>query len=604
MSRKRKMILLMIGLVAAAATVFLVPTLFFRPWRIGHFFLRADLLYLLRRPTLLSRLHVLEPYGIRFHADDWDDMSVEFAAADLERDRRNLATLRAYDREGLSADDRASYDVLDWLLTSRLEGERFLYHDYPVNQTAGMQSELPDFLLNHHPFDDLTSAREYLTRMEKIAPAMDELLRSLRFREERGILPPRFVFDRVIKEMREFSAKPPADHDLTLHLGMKLDELGVDSQRKTELLAEAQTILKHNVYPAYGRLIEYHASTRAKASEDDGVWKLPEGEAFYRYALKSQTTTELSPDEIHAIGLKEVAALQAEIREILTKRGFWRGAVGPSLRAAGEDPAFLYSDDDVGRARILTDYQTIIDEVDRGMDRLFDLRPETGVVVKRIPPFKEQGGPGGYYTPPPLDGSRPGTFFANLRDVRSIARFGMRTLAYHEAIPGHHFQITIAMHLDLPIFRRFPWFTAYIEGWALYAERLAAENGYMEGPMDRVGYLSSELFRAARLVVDTGIHHKRWNRARAVAYMLENTGSSEIEANSEIERYVVWPGQACAYKIGQLKILELRERARRKLGERFELKQFHNAILSGGALPLELLGRRVDEYIERTLVPR
>lgn len=601
MRRYRPMILLGLIFLCLVALLFLGPTLFYRPWFIGHFFLREDLLSFLRRPQLLSRLHVLEPYGIRFHADDLDDVSIEESRREIERTRRNLTILRGYDRDRLGPENALSYDVLEWLLTSRLEGEAFLFHDYPVNQVGGVQSSLPSFMINQHPIDDERGAEEYNARLEKIGPVIDEVLRGLKYREQRGVLPPRFVFDRVIKEMRAFIARTPGAHPLYVHLEKKLEELKTPPPRREEILIRTESAIKTSLYPAYERLIAYQKTTRGKAGAGDGVWKLPDGEAYYRYMLKAHTTTDLSPRAVHEIGLREIETLRRELREILAARGLWRGTVGPSMRAAGARDEFLYPDDDGGREHILADYQAIVDEIDRGMGRLFDLRPRTGVIVKRVPLFKEEGAPGAYYSPPPLDGSRPGVFFANLRDVRSIPRFGMRTLAYHEAIPGHHFQITIAMHLKLPIFRRVPWFGAYTEGWALYAERLAAENGFMQDPMDRAGYLASELWRAVRLVVDTGLHDQRWSREKAISYMLENTGLSEIEATAEVERYIVWPGQACSYKIGQLKILELRERARLRLGENFDIKKFHNVLLSQGALPLDILERNVDEWIANSL---
>lgn len=597
MSRRRVMILSILGLALLGAAIFLVPTLFFRPYFISHFFLREDLLGFLRRPQLLSRIHMLEGYGLRFHADDLDDVSIEATLREAERDRRRLATLRAYDPERLSPENALSYEVLEWMLASRKAGERFLFYDYPVNQVGGIQSELPSFLVNIHPFDGETGAREYLERMKKVGGVMDEVLRGLEYREERGIRPPRFVYDRVLAEMQGFVAPAPEQHILYTHLESKLAEMELPAARRTKMLKHAARIIEESIYPAYRRLIAYHTGARERATEEAGVWKLPDGDEYYRTMLRAQTTSDLSPGQVHDLGLAETERIQRELESILRAEGLWRGTVGPSLRAAAARDEFLYPDDAAGRERILADYQAIIDEIDAGMNRLFELRPTTGVVVRRVPEFKEDGAPGAYYSPPPLDGSRPGVFYANLRDVASIPRFGMRTLAYHEAVPGHHFQITIAMHLKLPFFRRFPWFTAYIEGWALYAERLADEEGYMKTPMDRAGFLASELFRAVRLVVDTGLHYKRWSREEAIRYMLANTGLSPTEAQAEVERYIVWPGQACAYKIGQLKILELRDRARAVLGERFDIKKFHSVILSPGALPLALLEREVAAWI-------
>jgi uncharacterized protein (DUF885 family) len=314
--------------------------------------------------------------------------------------------------------------------------------------------------------------------------------------------------------------------------------------------------------------------------------------------LRSQTTSNLSADEIHALGLREVERIQAEMRAILSGEGLDATDLGATLRTLNAEDRFLYPDTDEGRAQVLADYQAILDDAAPRLPALFGRLPKAPVRVERVPAFKEKGAPGAYYMPPPLDGSKPGIFYANLRSVREIPKFGMRTLAYHEAIPGHHLQIAIAQELPgLPIFRRVVPFTAFVEGWALYAERLALENGFHPTPYDRLGALQAELFRAVRLVVDTGIHAQRWTREQAIEYMLNNTGMPDTDVVAEVERYIVSPGQACAYKVGQLAILSLRDRAQRALGRRFDLRAFHDVVLGQGALPLELLERKVDDWI-------
>jgi uncharacterized protein (DUF885 family) len=287
------------------------------------------------------------------------------------------------------------------------------------------------------------------------------------------------------------------------------------------------------------------------------------------------------------------------MRAILAAEGYPTEDLGATLQALNREERFLYPDSDEGRMQILADYQTIIDEVDAGLGELFNVRPTVGVRVQRVPEFRQATAPGAYYDSPPFDGSKPGTFYANLRSVEEIPRFGMRTLAYHEAIPGHHFQIAIAQGLEgVPFFRRVIPFTAYVEGWALYAEKLAAESGFQEDPYDRLGYLTGQIFRAVRLVVDTGIHAERWTREEAIDYMLAATGMPGTDVVAEVERYIVNPGQACAYKVGQLEILALRERAREQLGADFDLAAFHDVVLTHGAVPLSILGRLVDEWIE------
>lgn len=358
------------------------------------------------------------------------------------------------------------------------------------------------------------------------------------------------------------------------------------------------------VYPAYRGLIDYFRDLEGRATDDDGVWKLPDGDAFYAHCLRSSTTTDLTPDEVHEIGLREVARIEAEMEAILNRLGHAGDAPAPRrLNALARDERFLFPNTEEGRAACLAEYQAILDHINANLGDLFDLRPAAGVRVERIPEFREKTSAGAYYQPGSLDGSRPGVFYANLRDMREVPRFGMKTLAYHEAIPGHHFQISIAQQLrGLPLFRRLLPFTAYVEGWALYAEKLAREHGfYRDDPYGELGYLDSELFRAVRLVVDTGIHAKRWTREQAIAYMEAHTAQAHESVVSEVERYIVMPGQACAYKIGEIRLVQLREKARSALGGRFDIRRFHNVVLGNGAMPLTLLEQLVDEYISSTL---
>lgn len=335
------------------------------------------------------------------------------------------------------------------------------------------------------------------------------------------------------------------------------------------------------------------------------MWALPDGGRFYQYEIELNTTTTMTADEIHALGLSEVARITAEMDRLLQAAGYTEGTVGQRMHALAQSPAQHYPNSDEGRARILADYQAIIDEISGGLDRYFGTKPKAKVVVKRVPALAEKTAPAAYYVPPALDGSRPGTFFANLHDVGKTAKFAMRTTAYHEAVPGHHLQGSIAQELEgLPIFRTVIPFTAYGEGWALYAEQLAWEAGYEKDPLDDLGRLQAELFRSVRLVVDTGLHAKRWRREQAIDYMTSTTGMPEGDVVIEIERYMVQPGQALAYKIGMMKILQLRERARSALGSRFDLREFHDAVLRNGAIPLAILERVVDDYVARKKLVR
>ncbi|MFQ5527480.1 MAG: DUF885 family protein [Thermoanaerobaculia bacterium] len=589
-----------LGVVALAAAVFLVPTIWFKPWSIDHFYGRVFATFALRHPMMLSSMRLLEPMGMRFHNDDLDDMSVAFQKKEAAWLDKQLEYLRSYDRDGMSETEGLSYDILEWFLADMQEANRWMYHDYPVNQLFGIQNGLPDFMVSTHHLGDARDASDYVKRVGQFGRAFEQVMEGLEIREELGITPPKFVIARVLEEVRGLIEPPAKENVLYTHLTEKSAELeGLESEDRNALLAELETSIQDVVYPAYETLISYFEHLDTIATEEDGVWKFPDGDDFYNYQLRHHTTTNLTSEQIHQVGLAEVASLQSEMKSILDAEGYDSENFGATMQALNSEERFLYPDTDEAREQILVDYQSLIDEIDAGLEGIFDIKPEAGVQVKRIPEFRQEGSPGAYYDSPPFDGSKPGTFYVNLRDVAEIPKYGMRTLAYHEAIPGHHFQIGIAQELTgMPFFRRVIPFTAYTEGWALYSERVAAENGFQDDPYDRLGYLQGQIFRAVRLVVDTGIHAQRWTREEAIDYMVANTGMPEGDVVAEIERYIVMPGQACAYMIGRLKMLELRERAESALGDRFSLPAFHNVVLSNGAMPLALLEEQVERWIE------
>lgn len=588
-----------LGVILLAGIGLAAHTWYLKPLKIEWLYERIFIQFALENPELLSRLRILEPFGLDFYQDDLNDASPAQRREMAAMTRDNLETLRAYDRSALSEDERLSYDILEWFLDNEVRGQQFLFHDYPINQLFGEQSSLPDFMVEIHRVKDTGDAESYVARLERFDDKFQQILAGLRLREERGIVPPAFVIDRVLEEMRSFIDKPVIEHLLYTDFEDKLQALdSIDASRRDALLASAKQAMDTSVYPAYRELIEHFAALESQVTTNHGAWKLPEGAAFYRHQIRTHTTTDMTAGEIHRLGLDEVERIQRQMDAILDSKGYTEGTVGERMRALGEAERFLYPDSQAGREQILADYGSIIDTAQAAVVDVFDVQPEAEVEVKRVPEFKEDTAPGAYYQGPSLDGSRPGRFFANLRDVTEVPKFGMRTLAHHEAVPGHHFQIAIQQELgELPTFRRIIPFTAYTEGWALYAERLTKEIGLMDDPYDDLGRLQAELFRAVRLVVDTGIHHKRWSRERAIDYMYENTGMARSEVVSEVERYFVIPGQALAYKVGMEKILALRERARQALGERFELRDFHDVVLTNGAMPLELLEREVEDYI-------
>ncbi len=413
-----------------------------------------------------------------------------------------------------------------------------------------------------------------------------------------GVVAPDFIIDGSVEQMKALIAPAPADNPLVENLAGKSAKLGMAADARKQLLDDAAAAMRDVVYPAYRRMIAEEQTLRARATHDAGLWRLKGGEAYYADQLKQLTTTDMTPDEIHAYGLSEVARISTEADTILKSVGMTDGTVGERLDKLMADPRFLYSNTDRGRAQMLARYKQILGHVKTLLPKYFATLPKAPLDVQRVPPFSEKGSAGAYYEMPSLDGSRPGVFFANLRNVAETPMWAMPTLAYHEGIPGHHLQIATAMELEgLPMLRRFVPEPAFSEGWALYAENLAKDMGLYQGdPYGDLGRLQAELFRATRLVVDTGMHAKRWSREQAIQYMESTTGMAPSDVTAEIERYVVWPGQACAYKIGMKTILALRETAKAKLGAKFDLRAFHALVLENGAMPLSLLAGNVGRW--------
>jgi uncharacterized protein (DUF885 family) len=586
---------LLAAVVLLAAAAF-VQVWYFRPFSIDIFFEKVFLKPVLEEPELLSQLRILEPMGIDFHNDDLSDASVAHALKQQARLRQALDDLREYDRASLDESRQVSYDVLEWFLQNSVDGEPWMYHNYPVNQLLGIQSQQADFMINTHQVNDAETARDYVARLGKFKRKFDQALEGLKLREEKGIIPPKFAVEKPLEQMRAFVKPAPNEHVLYTHLRDALAKLeAVPQAERDAILADAERAIADSVLPAYAGLIAYFEALQPKATANDGAWALPDGEKFYAWCIRDNTTTDYTADQLHQLGLDEVARIEAEMEKILAGQGVpGVGSVGERLSKLSRDPRYLYPDTDEGRAQILADYQAIIDEISAGLDGAFDLRPKAGVKVERVPVFMEKNTSTAYYQPPPMDQSRPGVFYANLRDVGAIYKWGMRTLSYHEAVPGHHFQIAVAQELKgVPTFRKLGLFTAYVEGWALYAERVAWELGFQKDPMDDLGRLQDEMLRAVRLVVDTGMHARRWTREQAIEYMLARTGQPEADVVAEIERYLVIPGQALAYKAGMLKILELRERLKQQQGEKFDLREFHRRVLQAGAVPLPVLEQRL-----------
>lgn len=596
------------------ASVFVVNLIWFRPFNISHFYDRLFIELALENPEMVTQMGIPVLYDMS--KDELSDASDKKAWEDFEKMKQDYATLQSYDFESQSPENQLNTKILTWFIKTNMDGEPYFYYDYPVNQMFGVQNNLPSFMESAHKLRDKSDVEAYISRLSKFDTKFDQVLEGLKIREEKGITPPTYIIDKVLNEMKGFVGEkdaveipteekqdPIKSNILYTNFEDKIAKIeGLTEEEKQGFVQEVEGEMANTVFPSYKKLISHFEGLKAKATEEAGVWKFPNGADFYAYQLKQNTTTNYTPEEVHQIGLSEVARIEKDMWEILISEDYTdtTQAIGALIQSINKEERFLFQDNEEGRKEILAEYDRILKEISEGMGDAFDIRPKAGLEVKRVPEFKQEGAPGAYYDGPPMDNSRGGVFYANLRTVSETVKFGMKTLAYHEGVPGHHFQIAIQSELEgVPIFRTIGLFTAYIEGWALYSERLAWEMGfYKNDPFGNLGRLQAEMFRAVRLVVDTGLHHKKWTREQAIEYMVSKTGMTTTEVVTEIERYIVMPGQACAYKIGMMKILELRAYAKKELGDKFVLSDFHNVVLKNGAVPLDILEELIKEYVD------
>lgn len=556
-------------------------------------------------PELLTQLGAIEGTMLDFHSGKLSDMSWDRRTLDDKMMADNLAEIDAYDPAALQGQEAITRKVMDWYYSARLPLRSVVWlapgnAPYPVNQMTGHQDGFLNLMQFSHVVYNERTARSYVERLNAVGVKFDQVIDDVRRQAALGDVPPLFVFDRVIASMERFVASAPKENPLYTTYVEKLNAVSdLSNEQRMAFAASAEKAIGDTVYPAYGRLLAAMKELRPKSTPDAGIWKVPGGDAYYAMALKIETTTDLTPQEVHDIGLSEVARITAEMDTILKQQGLTEGTVGARMTALGEDPRLQFPNTDEGRVAILAEYARLAGDVSKRLPEVFASVPPQKMEMARVPVFSEDGQSGAYYNQPSLDGSRPGRIFFNLRNTAEVPKWAMKTLLYHEGIPGHHFQIATAMNLDLPLARTQLGYTAYVEGWALYAERLAYEMGMYDGdPLGNLGRLQSEIYRAVRLVVDTGMHFKRWSREQAIDYMVAMTGSPLSDITSEIERYSVEPGQACAYMIGMLKILELREKARAALGDKFDLKEFHTVVLENGPLPLTILEDVVNAWVK------
>jgi uncharacterized protein (DUF885 family) len=512
-----------------------------------------------------------------------------------------LAELRRFGRAGLSQQGQLNYDVAEFRRSVDAEGAAFRFGEiggrpapYVLSQLGGAYYSTPDFLDTQHPIATQSDVDAYIARLEGFARAMGQETERLRHDVSLGIVAPDFVIDKTIANLVALRQTPAAETTLVQSLVRRAREKGLQDRR-----ADAMRLVSGPMAQALDGQIAALRSIRSRATHDAGVWRLPGGGSFYRYALRYNTTTNYTPDEIHQIGLDQVRDLHSRIDTLLRGQGYTSGSVGDRLNALNKEARFLYPNTDAGRAALLQSLNQQVAELTPLLPRMFATLPKAAVEIRRVPVSIETGAPGGYYQGASLDGSRPGAYYINLKDTHEWPRNGLPTLTYHEAVPGHHFQVTVSREAgELPLYRRTQGFAAYNEGWALYAERIADELGvYANDPFGKIGFLQSYLFRAVRLAVDTGLHHKRWSREQAIRFMVDNAAEPEGSATREIERYAVWPGQACAYKLGETVISRLRAEAERRKAGSFDIKRFHDAVLLGGSMPLTVLERRVKEEL-------
>lgn len=521
---------------------------------------------------------------------DLTPVDAAYQRARIERARRGLTALQRFGRAPMTEAQRLSADVLQWRLTAIIDGERFLDYTYPFEQFRGANVTIVDALTVQQPLATLTDARNFIARLGRVSVRVREAIAEAQRLERKGIIPPRFILRATIAQMQQFVGSPAEQNPLITTMVPRLDALIVPAAQRASLKAEAVQAVDTQVYPAWRAAIAVLEGMLPRATDDAGLWRLADGPAAYAYQLRVNTTTSFGADEIHRIGLEQVARIEGEMGAILTRLGRTEGSLQARIDQLKKEQGYPLTDE--GRARIMTDIDAILKDAQARSRELFELTPKAPVVAEAFPRFREATA-AGQYTPPSPDGARPGTFRIPLRPDR-MTKFGLRTLTYHETVPGHHYQIALGREdQTLPRFRQLGIFgplPAIAEGWALYAERLAVDSGWYDGdPIGQLGQLDGELFRARRLVVDTGLHAKRWTRQQAIDFGIEA---------SEVDRYVVYPGQACAYMIGQLKLIELREKAKEVRGARFSLRDFHTAVQRTGTVPLELLEREIDRFIQ------
>lgn len=529
------------------------------------------------------------------------DTSRAGQARQFARARQELAALKTVRRDALSDAAQLDYDVVEYGLERVIAGQRFAfgasagrYAPYVLSQLSGAYRDVPDFLANQHTIQNASDADAYVARVEALAGAIDAETARQREDASKGVFAPDYILETALKQLASARDKAPDASGPVTDLAAKLKAANLPPARATMVAR----LMADHVYPALDRQRALVAELRGRAVHDAGVWRLPDGDAYYTAAASAATTVEMTGDDIHKLGLAQVAEIGARVDGILKSQGLTKGSVGERLVALNQRPDQLYPNTDPGREALLQQLRGQIEAMTARLPEQFAVLPKAPVEVRRVPEVIQAGAPGGYYQSASLDGTRPAIYFINLRDTFDRPKFGLATLSYHEAVPGHHLQVMSALESeDIPLIRRRGFYSGYSEGWALYAEQLADEMGMYDGdPLGQVGYLQSLLFRATRLVVDSGMHAKRWSREKATDYLIATTGIARGRSQGEIDRYTVWPGQACSYKIGHTVWVGLRDEAKRKAGANWDPKAFHQ-VLKMGSMPLTVLEKVVRKQM-------
>lgn len=541
--------------------------------------------------------------GIKINNDKWDSAAEASQQESRKILEQRLKDLARFDRAALSESEQLSYDLYKLDLERQIASDEFRHHKFVIHQFRGPHTMVASSLINIHRVGSVKDAQDYIARLNNVSTLFAEVIEQLEIRESKNLLLADWQYPQMLQSSKNIISGAPFDdsgEDSTIwdDFQSKVAALDVSDSEREQLLSDARKALVNVVKPAYEQLIAALEQQAEKASGDDGVWKFEDGEAFYAERLNWFTTTDLSADEIHDIGLQEVARIHEEMKSIKQQVGF-EGSLSDFFVFMREDPRFYYPTTDEGREQYLAEATALIEIMRERLPEQFGVLPKAELIVKRVEPFREQSAGKAFYQGPPPDGSRPGIYYANLYNMADMPKYQMEALAYHEGVPGHHMQRAISVELDgIPEFQKYASFTAYTEGWGLYTEQLPKEMGFYEDPYSDFGRLAMELWRACRLVVDTGIHSKRWTREEAIDYLVENTPNSFGDSTKAIERYIAMPGQATAYLIGKLKIVELREKAREAMGERFDIRQFHDEVLKDGPVPLSVLEQKIDAMIK------